>query len=227
MPRDCHSNQTSAFTLIELLVVIAIIAILAAILFPVFARAKESANGSVALSRINQIGLGTALYMSDSDDIFPLTAYATTTGFVTWRELVNAYVNNVTVWYCPESTVRLVDSYGAPTTHWGYNASYLTTILFDFSNANGHSGLPFSAVNSPASTVIFTSSKASIPTSYCGNDGKYLLAPSDANADCWGRSDPTILNEATVAWCDTHVNRRGLTQFYLNQTPPDRFFSLN
>jgi prepilin-type N-terminal cleavage/methylation domain-containing protein len=59
------------FTLIELLVVIAIIGILAALLFPVFARAKESANGSATLSNIRQLGVAMGLYESDHDDVGP------------------------------------------------------------------------------------------------------------------------------------------------------------
>ena len=61
-----------AFTLIELLVVIAIIAILAAILFPVFAQAKEAAKKTAALSNVKQTGTSFAIYLSDSDDTFPL-----------------------------------------------------------------------------------------------------------------------------------------------------------
>jgi prepilin-type N-terminal cleavage/methylation domain-containing protein len=61
-----------AFTLIELLVVIAIIAILAAILFPVFAQAKEAAKKTTALSNVKQMGTGFAIYLGDSDDTFPL-----------------------------------------------------------------------------------------------------------------------------------------------------------
>ena len=61
-----------AFTLIELLVVIAIIAILAAILFPVFAQAKESAKAIAALSNTKQMGTGVNIYLADSDDTFPL-----------------------------------------------------------------------------------------------------------------------------------------------------------
>ena len=64
-----------AFTLIELLVVIAIIAILAAILFPVFAQAKEAAKKTQSLSNAKQTGTGLLLYMSDYDDSFPLSTY--------------------------------------------------------------------------------------------------------------------------------------------------------
>src|SRR5687767_7774401 len=61
-----------AFTLIELLVVIAIIAILAAILFPVFARAKEAAKKSTCLSNLKQIGLGVHMYLDNFDDRMPI-----------------------------------------------------------------------------------------------------------------------------------------------------------
>jgi prepilin-type N-terminal cleavage/methylation domain-containing protein len=66
----------SAFTLIELLVVIAIIAILAAILFPVFAQAKEAAKSTTCLSNMRQLGVGFSMYMSDTDDRYPLSGWA-------------------------------------------------------------------------------------------------------------------------------------------------------
>src|SRR5665213_1145935 len=70
--RDRLNRLAGAFTLIELLVVIAIIAILAAILFPVFARAKAAAKDTVDLSNANQIGLAYKLYNIDSDDTMPI-----------------------------------------------------------------------------------------------------------------------------------------------------------
>jgi prepilin-type N-terminal cleavage/methylation domain-containing protein len=72
------------FTLIELLVVIAIIAILAAILFPVFAQAKEAAKKTATLTQYKQVGTGSAIYLADNDDMFPLAfAFNTTTN--SWR----------------------------------------------------------------------------------------------------------------------------------------------
>lgn len=72
-PRTFLSRSRAAFTLIELLVVIAIISILAAILFPVFAQAKEAANRTVTLSNYKQTALATIVYTTDSDDVYPLT----------------------------------------------------------------------------------------------------------------------------------------------------------
>src|SRR6266511_1516430 len=68
MPKSKH-----AFTLIELLVVIAIIAILAAILFPVFARARESARKAACTSNVKQIGLAWMMYVQDYDEVYPPT----------------------------------------------------------------------------------------------------------------------------------------------------------
>ena len=72
-----------AFTLIELLVVIAIIAILAAILFPVFAQAKLAAKKTSALSNVKQLGTGVAIYLADADDTYPMAFSRRATG--TWR----------------------------------------------------------------------------------------------------------------------------------------------
>jgi len=79
--------KRKAFTLIELLVVIAIIAILAAILFPVFAQAKTAAKRTSELSNLKQVGIGALLYSGDFDDVFPMHAHWNTEG----KDIVNGY----------------------------------------------------------------------------------------------------------------------------------------
>ncbi len=88
------------FTLIELLVVIAIIAILAAILFPVFARAREKARQSSCLSNVKQLGLGMMMYAQDYDDCLPLNQRTYAAGGY-WYERVAPYLKNEGILHCP------------------------------------------------------------------------------------------------------------------------------
>ena len=104
-------RSRSGFTLIELLVVIAIIAILAAILFPVFAQAREKARGISCLSNMKQVGMATALYVQDYDETFPMNFYMGSNGpapcvFVVWVALV-PYIKNVQVYQCPSNPTAL------------------------------------------------------------------------------------------------------------------------
>ena len=93
------------FTLIELLVVIAIIAILAAILFPVFARAREKARQASCLSNLKQIGLGLLMYAQDYDERFPATYQWMVEGqqwpLYSWRGAMVPYVKNSQLFVCP------------------------------------------------------------------------------------------------------------------------------
>jgi prepilin-type N-terminal cleavage/methylation domain-containing protein/prepilin-type processing-associated H-X9-DG protein len=124
--------KRSGFTLIELLVVIAIIAILAAILFPVFARAREKARQTSCISNLKQLGLGMLMYVQDYDERFPNGQYSAggaagpcTDGNIVhngwgwmvdsnWRgqvpskiylrDIVNPYIKNEQLWLCPSDT---------------------------------------------------------------------------------------------------------------------------
>ncbi len=126
------------FTLIELLVVIAIIAILAAILFPVFARAREKARQASCLSNVKQLMLGYAMYQSDNLN-FPtdwVTAAGGTawTNRYTWRAMIYPYVKNLQLYTCPSQAQyvytgtlagqclngegNIAAGYGDNTMHW-------------------------------------------------------------------------------------------------------------
>jgi len=220
-------SPARGFTLIELLVVIAIIAILAAILFPVFAQAREAARKTSCASNAKNLGTAVLMYTQDYDEQLPLAAYATSGfNFVTWHELTDPYAKNKEIWHCPSSQVKKADAGGKPTTHFGYNVRYLTTITPDFSNANGHTAVSLAAVGSPSETVLLADAKASMNGSWCGDDGKFMLPPSVANAHCWGRPAFLHMEGTNVLWLDGHSKWHKSGRFYTGQAPPDRFFDL-
>jgi prepilin-type N-terminal cleavage/methylation domain-containing protein len=213
-----------AFTLIELLVVIAIIAILAAILFPVFTRAKAAAQATSCMSNEKQLGLAVQMYIADHDDYFPPAAYLDGANVVIWHDVIDPYVRNKAVWLCPGSTVSKTDASGAATSHFGYNAFYLTDLALDFSNIGALATYSMSSVSYTAETILFSVSKSSVPGSWCGDDGKYLLPPSQPATDCWGVPDPNPAEMATLNFLDSHSKRMRLGQFYVNQSPADKWF---
>ena len=115
------SGPRNAFTLIELLVVIAIIALLAAILFPVFGRVRENARRSSCLSNTKQIGLGITQYCQDNDERFPYSEPYN--GAVPmagrWELKVMPYVKSTQIFVCPSNTDFVI-----PTPWSGSGASY-------------------------------------------------------------------------------------------------------
>jgi len=147
-----QQQNKRGFTLIELLVVIAIISILSAILFPVFARARESARRTSCMSNMKQIGLGIMMYVQDYDEHYPMGWYGdvvqTQSGtpgayfntcdpsacsgsgighFITWMDLVYPYVKSVQVFQCPSSTDPSFGSPAGPAADYWLNGAYGNT----------------------------------------------------------------------------------------------------
>lgn len=168
--------EKRAFTLIELLVVIAIIAILASILFPVFAQAKVAAKKTAALSDVKQIGTSTLLYMADFDDAFPsLYTYdpsqsaSSNQGFAYYPLLELPYTKSKQIF------VNSADNADDPLLHdsagrgrfdplnqfhdyitganpsYGFNYVYLNTFQPPFA----WSGISHTALSAPAQTLLF------------------------------------------------------------------------
>lgn len=157
-------SKPRAFTLIELLVVIAIIAILAAILFPVFARARENARRSSCMSNLKQIGLGAMQYLQDNDERYPLSSNARTgpwagisssadfssSGNVYWPYFIDPYVRNMQVYRCPSGrTTAAADrgTYG----HYGVN---MAVFLTPSANPANQKSLAAAAIASVANTYM-------------------------------------------------------------------------
>ncbi len=156
---DKHASR--GFTLIELLVVIAIIAILAAILFPVFGQAKEAAKKTACLSHQKQIGTAVVLYAQDADDhlvpantgVFkPGWAEGSTSnkpGYTNYDTLLKPYIKNTGVFQCP--TAKPFDSKQMPVTgrprdmSIGMNAAAAGQLYFSFGRPINYSAIVASA----------------------------------------------------------------------------------
>lgn len=157
------ASVRKGFTLIELLVVIAIIAILAAILFPVFAQAREKARAASCVSNLKQIGLSWSMYTQDYDEtVVPYTVGGgSTTSAFPWTYLLQPYIKNYQVYKCPDAQYAIGYTYNANLARSdGYNLSgprslagiQLPAASPIFIDGNGISG-PQGTSNPPAGTT--------------------------------------------------------------------------
>jgi prepilin-type N-terminal cleavage/methylation domain-containing protein len=149
------NNSAKGFTLIELLVVIAIIAILAAILFPVFAKAREKARQTTCASNLKQLGLAFMQYIQDYDEKMPASNWYGGG----WDCRVYPYVKSTGVYHCPDDSTPQIGT----ATGTAYPVSYaINTVIAQYGGTthsdspygNYTQGCPQSAIAAPASSVL-------------------------------------------------------------------------
>lgn len=145
-----QTESRRGFTLIELLVVIAIIAILAAILFPVFARAREAARATSCRSNLKQIGTAMQMYSQDYDEVLtPAYIYYDPglTILAWYPDVLNPYVKNAAIWYCPSDTQRITEwrrEWLPVGTGPGFR-----TLRYSYGANDGGRGMPGQSVGTP------------------------------------------------------------------------------
>jgi len=181
------------FTLIELLVVIAIIAILAAILFPVFARAREKARQASCLNNQKQWALAWQMYVQDYDEAIPPHCPRTWTDGSyewdwnrLWYMVLEPYVKNREIRYCPSDNYR--SGYGI---NYGYNCYYLRTS--DWGQPEGATKL--GEITKPAETIIAGETKL----------GLYVLYNPTVTKYEWGYCYDRHNGGSNYSFCDGHA----------------------
>jgi prepilin-type N-terminal cleavage/methylation domain-containing protein/prepilin-type processing-associated H-X9-DG protein len=165
------SLKNSAFTLIELLVVIAIIAILAAILFPVFAQARAKARQTSCLSNQRQLGVGILAYVQDHDETLPISNYPDAGGAnnTSWQYAIDPYVkanfpqtvnasagSSLSIYVCPDFTDTSATA--RPSSSYSTNRAFFGTLDANLSAANRRLASSLAELQTPAQDVLLSES---------------------------------------------------------------------
>jgi prepilin-type N-terminal cleavage/methylation domain-containing protein/prepilin-type processing-associated H-X9-DG protein len=222
-------RRRPAFTLIELLVVVAIIAILAAILFPVFAQAREKARQTTCVSNLKQLGTAALMYAQDWDELWPMVRNGGHQG-PTIANMLQPYIkasqknakpdgSNLwpedSIWRCPTGqTYNSGDlrSYFTVAYNWLWLTSVDPGSKRDFKGKHydwDQAGRPLAAVNQPSDTVMFADAGHSDGPKGTRDTWCNLFSPAARLSN--GPQDWVTVVEgrhnqvATVVWCDGHV----------------------
>ncbi|MHB0912589.1 MAG: prepilin-type N-terminal cleavage/methylation domain-containing protein [Armatimonadota bacterium] len=221
-------KKGSGFTLIELLVVIAIIAILAAILFPVFAKAREKARQASCASNLKQIALAWLMYAQDYDETACPAVYFDEDGrecgwdfileydsswnVVSWSYgLLGPYTKSGELNRCPSFSGQ---TWGRPYTGFAYNATYIGWEFYWGTSDLVHEPCSLGGIGDPAGTAVFTDAGYGNPV----NANNYLRAPSDSLFVA-GKVHFRHNGMANVAYADGHVKAMGTKYLYDSSEP--------
>jgi prepilin-type N-terminal cleavage/methylation domain-containing protein/prepilin-type processing-associated H-X9-DG protein len=190
------------FTLIELLVVIAIIAILAAILFPVFAKAREKARQTSCLSNLKQLGLASLSYVQDYDEhfftsnnalpavgLYTLTDGSTVSTSVNmlWMYQIVPYIKNGQIFVCPSAATKFPISTYSQAANYGFNDENVTGEVL-----SPLTGTTLASINSPSSTIML-------------GDCVYYLMDWDSDSDNHSPPNPIHNGGGNCVFVDGHA----------------------
>lgn len=240
--RRAHSaKRHQGFTLIELLVVIAIIALLAAILFPVFARARENARKSSCTNNVKQLMLGVAQYTQDFDEAYPIghNIIPNPGGVaVSWNQILIPYIKTTQSFVCPSDS-NLSYVWAQTPAPQGISPRFPTSYMANWQlQRDTGGGLKISDVAKASSTVYMSDGGllalnvapwvANLPSG-TKKSGCWILQdpttsgcagcatnPGDPN---WGAPNTRHLDTANVGFADGHVKAMKFTTWYYGNTP--------
>jgi len=225
-------NFKRGFTLIELLVVIAIISILAAILFPVFARARENARRASCMSNLKQIGLAFVQYTQDYDEHYPpniwgvlnnSSTYTPSTipgaykicdgntacgSYATWIDSIYPYVKNSQIFTCPSQS---------PTSTTNYPSYAYNTSIGHASVAIARGGISLAQINEVSSLAMITDCYYTYGIYYLVYGTTYYGLRNNTSTKFFPH-----MGGANIAYADGHVkwlNRTSITSIYPNWNP--------
>ena len=230
--------QRRGFTLIELLVVIAIIAILAAILFPVFQKVRENARRASCQSNLKQIGLAIIQYNQDADELYPITSWHESgTSAQTWASAIYPFAKSTGLFHCPDDSIQATSPSTAGYMNNGYwnigpgSTQMHTSYLYnaDFGGAaTGNNGAPtaLAQVTASSSTVIAIDGgtvalSTQLPSAWVQSNNAFNISPYPFNngngGNTYDQSGPAARHTDgfDVLYSDGHVKfKRPTPDFY-------------
>ena len=209
-------DNKRGFTLIELLIVIAIIAILAAMLLPALAKAKQKGQQASCVNGMRQQSLAIFMYAGDNNDILPPVAYADANGDdVNWTVLLDPYLKSQRIHLCPTDKDAKQNSYGL-------NELAFVDLLDDDSTAPNK----FSAFKTPTDTVMMGDLGTEDDFTTLRPDTLKMVAPgSPINDDDDARPVARHSGRCDLGFMDGHAHPLRLEEFYTKQMPTNRWFA--